>query len=264
MITAQSVFRFTIDELDASQLASTFKILKNIDSTLTISDVRRCLAEPFALAQYSVANADFEAFVSNLEVLIGAAESLSSDSIPITIDDLTAERTLSLSQLRTSYAHHASFLNITLSSTVTSFLSSLRDADWFYNLGKNLEGNIRVIHETPPLDTFTYPCIGIQNAILGELMNANECHFACLTPFFQIANCNVKSLLDEKLIDRPRNLPDLPMDDLHAIIVHACLELQFLPEHAQKYALECCQWILRGKLPLGWDGNFPQGQLLVT
>ena len=95
-------------------------------------------------------------------------------------------------------------------------------------------------------------------------MNANECHFACLTPFFQIANCNVKSLLDEKLIDRPRNLPDLPMDDLHAIIVHACLELQFLPEHAQKYALECCQWILRGKLPLGWDGNFPQGQLLVT
>ncbi|QDV47168.1 hypothetical protein Enr13x_70770 [Stieleria neptunia] len=264
MITAQSVFRFTVDDLETSQLASTFKILKNLDSTLTISDVRRCLSEPTAVAQYQVANADFGAFVSNLGVVVETAESLSGNSIPTTIEDLTTAATLSLSQLRASYDHHVSFLNVTLNSAVTSFLSSLRDADWFQNLGKDLDGNIRVVLEAPPSGTFTYPCIGIQNAILGQLMDANECHFACLSPFFRIANDQVTSLLDYKLADPPGDLPDLPLDDVQAIISHACLELQFLPEQTKKHAVECCQWLLRGKLPVGWDGDFPQGELLVT
>ena len=150
-----------------------------------------------------------------------------------------------------------------LSPSVLEFLHAINASDWFGSLGDPVAENVNVVHDYAPDTTLTYICVGIQNSIVGAIMDKTGCHHACLTPFFSKLNGLLDELIQGKLIEIPTSAPEFDPSDVRGLILHACLEMQY-PEGNSKFATECCQWILRGKLPIGWDGVFPDGTLILT
>ena len=94
-------------------------------------------------------------------------------------------------------------------------------------------------------------------------MDKTNCHFAALTPIFDKLNPQLDEIFETKLGKVPDSMPTFDRDDIRGLILLACIEMQY-PDVSGTFAKECCDWILRGKLPIGWDGEYPAGKLVVS
>ena len=94
-------------------------------------------------------------------------------------------------------------------------------------------------------------------------MDKTGCHHACLTPLFSKLNDQLDGMMAAKLAQCPTAMPQFDPNDIRALILLACVEMEY-PDGNSSFATECCNWITRGKLPIGWDGGFPDGQLVLT
>ena len=158
---------------------------------------------------------------------------------------------------------HEPFLNPVIEPEIQSFLDKLSAADWFAKLADQTSEDVLVVTEYKPTKTLGYICIAIQNEIIGYLIDKMDCHYASLTPLFARLNNSLDVLMDKQLHNIPQATPDFDPADVRALILHACLEIRY-PAVSSNFAVECCNWLLSGKIPIGWDGEFPNGNLVVT
>ena len=179
------------------------------------------------------------------------------------MSDGDTNREIELADLESRISLHQTFLLPELVPEVLQFLEQIDASDWFAALGEEVAGNAMVVSTYSPDRKLTYICVGAQNFIVGSLMDKTNCHFAALTPIFDKLNPLLDKIFESKLANVPDSMPTFDRDDIRGLILLACIEMQH-PDASGTFATECCEWILRGKLPIGWDGEYPTGKLVVS
>lgn len=259
----QSTLILLLPNLEAETFACAFKIVKRINASVTLSEIRACANKVVPVATHRLAASTVEQHVANLVAARDVARALKQYSIPFEMLDEQTGAAIPLDYLESRISLHEPFLSPILAPTTVQFLDQISKSDWFAEQGKRADGNVRVVTNYTPDKNLTYICIGIQDSIVGALIQKTNCHYACLVPLFSMLNESLDRFVATKLSVASASTPNFDPDDIRGLILHACLEMQY-PETETSFATECCRWILHGKLPIGWDGDFPDGILILT
>ena len=254
---------FSLSDLADAKIARAFKIVRNVNPNITMPEIRQCSNHSSPVANWQLASSAIEDYVANLNTARNVAIELQENDIQSKMLDDETGAELRLSDLDSLIAINGQFLSPELSPSVLEFLHAINASDWFGSLGDPFAENVNVVHDYAPDTTLTYICVGIQSSIVGAIMDKTGCHHACLTPLFSKLNDQLDGMMAAKLTQCPTAMPQFDPNDIRALILLACVEMEY-PDGNSSFATECCNWITRGKLPIGWDGGFPDGKLVLT
>ena len=249
----------SLSDLANAKIARAFKIVRKVNRNITLPDIRQCSRHPSPV----VASSSIEDYVANLNTARDVANELQENDIQFQMLDNDTGAELRLADLDSLIAVNTPFLSPELSSSVSQFLDAINASDWFGSLGEPVAEDVNVVRDYAPDTTLTYICVGIQNSIVGTIMDKTGCHHACLTPLFSKLNDHLDGMMPAKLAQCPTAMPQFDPNDIRGLILLACVEMEY-PDGHSSFATECCRWITRGKLPIGWDGAFPDGTLVLT
>jgi hypothetical protein len=59
------------------------------------------------------------------------------------------------------------------------------------------------------------------------------------------------------------NLPKVFVDMVQWDILGVCMEAEYADIHPPGYYASHAYWYIKGHFPCGWDGNFPNGKLII-
>lgn len=62
---------------------------------------------------------------------------------------------------------------------------------------------------------------------------------------------------------KPLRLPKGVTDAIHWDMMMACMELEYADIIPPRFFAERTKWYLAGHLPVGWEGDFPEGRLII-
>ncbi|GAA5505607.1 hypothetical protein [Novipirellula caenicola] len=253
----------SLADLADAKIARAFKIVRNLNPNITLPEIRQCSNDFSPVANWLLASSSIEDYVANLIAVRDVANELHEHDIQSKMSDAETGLEIRLTDLDSWIEINSPFLSPELSPSVFLYLETLNASDWFASLGKPVEENVNVVHDYSPDTTLTYICVGIQNSIVEMIMDRTGCHHACLTPLFSKLNEILDGMMAAKLNKTPATMLQFDPNDVRGLILHACLEMEY-PDGHSAFATECCQWITRGKLPIGWNGAFPDGKLVLT
>ena len=249
--------------LPNAKIARAFKIIRNLNPNIALPEIRRCVDDFSPVANWQLASASIEDYVSNLIAARDVANELQENGIQFKMLDHETGADIQLADLDSLIDINRRFLSADFSPLVSQFLDAINTSDWFGSLGDPVAEDVIVATEYAPDTTLTYICVGIQNSIVVAAIDRFGCHHGFLIPLFTKLNEKLDGMMREKLDGTPPSAPKFNPDDIRGLILHACLEMQY-PDTDSSFATECCQWITRGKLPIGWVGVFPDGKLVIT
>ena len=253
----------SLSDLADVKIARAFKIVRKLNPDITLPEIRQCSSHPSPVANWQLASSSIEDYVANLNTARDVANELQENDIQSQMLDNDTGAELRLADLDSLIAINCPFLSPELSSSVSQFLDAISASDWFASLGEPVAEDVKVVNDYAPEATLTYICVGIQNSIVGAIMDKTGCHHACLTPLFSKLNDQLDEMMATKLAQSPAASPQFDPNDIRALILLACVEMEY-PDGHSSFATEVCNWITRGKLPIGWDGAFPDGKLVLT
>jgi hypothetical protein len=66
-----------------------------------------------------------------------------------------------------------------------------------------------------------------------------------------------------QVVVREHNLPKAFEDSVQWDVLHLCMEAEYADFHPPGFYASQAYWYVRGHFPCGWEGNFPEGVLII-
>jgi hypothetical protein len=157
----------------------------------------------------------------------------------------------------------------------TATLEKLEQAEWFANVGTyaGIEDRSKIVLLSSWQEAIQH-CSSVEWENLG-LEAANQYRERLLERSkdrYNIWNEIVEQLKPTTIpfvkrkieaVVRVHNLPQVFEDTVQWDILHVCMEAEYADVYHPGYYASQAYWYVKGHFPCGWDGDFPQGKLII-
>lgn len=151
-------------------------------------------------------------------------------------------------------------------------LATIEKVTWFCNVGQSLENvNARQVHSWREAFKLCRSRLS-QNVQLesGNILSEKLCYrFLERYRSWNELVGKISRSTDPLVLWKILSAPDLPkfsegvLNAIRSDLRMALMELEYADLIAPRFFAERAKWYLAGHFPCGWDGDFPEGQLIV-
>ena len=256
----------TTISVGASNLTSipkAFRAVKKLIPELSIAEYQSRLKTGGALIEIPTYRNDMSEYLDGLATAIEVLRELNSqaDHLKLSASDMGA---VSLGDLEETLAFHQGYQPVDLVGNTSGFLKRYEEADWQAHTGGPIDHPDVVGVAVPPKDDqgWGYIQIGIQTNLVNQLVSQVGYHHAFLHTHFDQLMPAISRLVQSKLSSTPPGYFDTH-NEPSGLIMLACIERYFSNQIDSMIATSWTEWLFRGRIPCGWQGEYPEGQLLV-
>lgn len=142
---------------------------------------------------------------------------------------------------------------------------------WFASIGQPVDGPVTVVKSWA--DAMAHCNSQVYDDLLLEAANryseavskSNPARFAKWNEIICELKKTTIPLVDRKiaLVLRDNKLPQVFEDTVNWDILHLGVEAEFADVYPPGFFASQSYWYLNGHFPCGWEGNFPEGKLII-
>lgn len=266
MIPTQVTIVATVRTLGTASFVSALKAARMLNPTLSIDTFRACIKDQSPIATLATNTVVLDDYIDRLKAIYIGLQGLFNAGVDVELLDEATSLPLDVSDISRSLEFHCGYCAKSLSDNVSSYLKGIEAADWFANTGASINSDgTRVVDAIPAEDmTMTYIIVGMQNRMAAELCDGFGLHHGCMQALNGALGTRLMELSQSKLRGVPQGLTFSETSDPLGLILLACLEIHFSDQIRFDFGQRCTDWLTRGKVPVGWEGVYPDGSLLLT
>lgn len=156
-----------------------------------------------------------------------------------------------------------------LPASVISLLDRLRNANWFSRVGIEVDdrtvtqGSIEEANREQQV--FEDVSLEFQNMLSASLCYNFHYHYnRCWNVVVRLLRPQLDDLFEHKLRQQSVLISDYLAASLRCTILDACVETFFSTQVPPSVKTSWIEWIARGHIPYGWEGDFASGRLVVV
>lgn len=152
-----------------------------------------------------------------------------------------------------------------------STLDELRQAAWFASVGQPASENVSVLQswreavESCSSDTWEDLLLEAANQYRERLNERNPRRFMLWNQCADELKPIVVALVAEKTrwIEQAHKLAPVFRETVEWDMLHVCMEAEFADVYPPGFFASQAYWYVQGRFPCGWDGEFPDGKLII-
>jgi len=269
----------TIDAGNQSESVKVFKAIRTLDQTLEMGPT---LAKLRTSEEVLSIETDCREWDQRLNAILDLITLLDGHGIAhsMTMVELSPApigggrpvrntRTITRADIETALEFERSIEVTELPRRVLDLIQEVRNAEWFASVGTPpgdasvLSGTFEEAQNEQPL--FAEASLEYRNVLSTTLCYNFPYHFSrCWNEVVHLLRPVLNDLMIEKLKDTPGPISSYLKASICATIRSACVEHFFAPQVPVSTHSSWVDWLVRGHIPYGWDGDFANGRLIVA
>lgn len=259
----QTNIEFSVSGGSPTSIPKAFKAIRRISPQLTLGDFQQKLSNGSVVANAVTYRNEISEYLENLNVLVDALKEFGKHVSSLVLTD-PASRAISVDDLEETLVFHRSYQPSDLRSELADYLRTFEEADWLANTGKPLSDSGVTNVDIPPKgdSNWVYLQVAMQNGLTNLLVDEKGYHHGCLQVYYDQLMPFIANLTQSKLASVPSAVFD-ERNEPSGLIMLACIEKYFAELIPNGDAVAWAQWLTRGRVPCGWSGQYPDGQLVV-
>lgn len=150
-------------------------------------------------------------------------------------------------------------------------LDRLRGVEWFHAVGKERKGPFVNVHSWAEAvqwcgsDDWRDLQLEAANRYCEQLVKRSRERFRTWNDVAHKVREVVIPFVKEKTeaVIRANDLPKAFQDSVRWDMIHLCMEAEFADVYPPGFFASQAYWYVEGHFPCGWDGEFPDGKLVL-
>lgn len=158
-----------------------------------------------------------------------------------------------------------------LNADTHSFIEKIRNIEWFNKTGSRITAKVRCVKswEEALAQCASPQWEAVQNTALSScrlaVRSKSVDSFARWNDIVDSIKAEISSIITEKTqrTIEVNQLPKVFVDCVNWDILSICIEHEYSSLYPGGYYRQWAHWYLEGHFPCGWEGEFPDGRLIV-
>lgn len=150
-------------------------------------------------------------------------------------------------------------------------LNELKRAQWFGSVGVRDTDAARIVFsweeaiEHCGSVEWENLCLEARNQYCERLAERSPQRFQQWNDITKMLKPDVQALVREKAapVVEANNLPKVFVDTIDWDILGVCMEAEYADVHPPGFFASQAYWYIKGHFPCGWEGDFPNGRLII-
>lgn len=254
---------FSVFATAPTSLVKAFKSVRSAAPHLTIGEFKESMTSGSSLLSVNTYRNEIVEYLENLRLITNSLKELREHVSGLVLKS-TSNEEVAIEDLEETLAFHESYQPGDLAVELGAYLGTLEDANWIAHSGKPVGDEVTVSVERPPQgeSSWVYLQVALQNRITNQLVEQFGYHHGCLQVHYDQLMPQIAPLTKAKLEAAPADF----FDDRNApsgLIMLSCIEQYFSKLISKVVVVDWVEWLIRGHVPCGWSGEFPDGKLIV-
>lgn len=156
-----------------------------------------------------------------------------------------------------------------MNDATSEFLKSLESADWFSHVGEPTDEpsvdswrKAVTASDSRRKENIWLDARGVLTVTLHNEHMERHCQWNDIVDSIKPASQSIADRKVQPLIDAG-TVGQSFLDTVRWDLLHACMELEFADLVEPPYYVDWSEWYRRGRVPVDWYGDFPDGRLVI-
>lgn len=261
LVCESDIHAYIEHDIESVQRVNVLGALRSQRPAISQSDLETAIVEGAGIYLLTLDSTNLQNFFVQLDQLHKFVKSIEFDKLAIRLVESYLELEISLQIIEESIAFHRRN-EFAVVPTISSLLQRLEDATWLKSQALKLGSNCETVDEFPQEFERLGEAIFAISYYIGQRLTEADYHQECIPHCLRVMNAPVDGLVQSKL--QGSNLAECWefVALISQIIKWACVQLFYEPE-GEKEFVQWCDLISCGYLPVGWNGPFNNGRLVL-